>query len=195
MLINRRFHFPSCNTFLAYVNAIVQEVFPHWFLHTSGHSGGHTKYSCYINFLWQKNNYFSLLLCPSFKKKKKSTKTIIFPFVLFILGFIHVSGTNTKWTDENKELKIQGRMDTGANLGPKGWSIAPTKTSWVSVASLNHNLQHEDDNINSGDLDKIYLWGSTDVILLMQTDLLVLMVNLIHDTYFIPLGGPDNHLV
>lgn len=48
-------------------------------------------------------------------------------------------------------------MNTDANLGAKGSSIAPVKTYQASVARLNHKLQHESDSISSEDLDKIYL--------------------------------------
>lgn len=127
MLLNRRFHFPSCNSFLAHANAIPQEVFPHQFVHTSGHSGGQEKYPCYINFLWQKNNYFSLLLCPSLKKNKTKPKpTNKKPPHYLPIHFVHSSlythfwHKHTKLTDNNKLLKTQACMNTGANLGPKG---------------------------------------------------------------------------
>lgn len=138
-----------------------------------------------------KPNYFSFLLCPPSKKITNQNYYLPIHFDSFWSSYSFLAQILTM----NRVFKTQGHINTGANLGPKGWSIAAAKSSWDFIAGLRHSLQHEGDNIGSGDLDKIYLWGTTDVILAIQTDLLVLMVNLIYDTDFISFGGPDNHLV
>ena len=65
-------------------------------------SAGHTKHPV-IQASFGKKYLLFFTAVSTLKEKEKSTKKIIFPFILFILVFMHISGTNT----QNEQMRTK----------------------------------------------------------------------------------------